>query len=416
MKLNEDTVQALPAPEKGNKVYYFPDAVLQGKKAPRGFGVRVTSGGARSFVINYRVKHTERRYTIGQYPDWSVLKAVKEAKDLRERIDRGDDPLAERRKPPEGSPENTLKAICEEFFKREGKALASKSWQERQLERLVYPTLGAMQIETIKRTDIVRLLDKIEDTNGPVMADRALAIIRKVMNWHATRSDEFRSPIVRGMARVKAAERARKRTLTDDEIRVVWRVAKALDTPFTRLIRFLLLTGARKNEAARMPHTELDDADWTLPAARNLKTKLELIRPLSGMAFACMPKGTGQYAFSTDGGRTPISGFSKAKKDFDQAVLEDLRRDDPAAKPLPNWTLHDLRRTARSLMSRAGVPSDFAERCLGHVIGGVRGVYDRYEYLDEKRHAYESLASMITGIINPRAAANVTPMRERQSA
>jgi hypothetical protein len=242
--LNEDIVKSLPIPEAGNKVHYFPDAVLQGAKAPRGFGVRVTAGGVRSFVMNYRIGPIERRYTIGQHPDWSVLRAVKEARELRRRIDRGDDPLGDRRKQ-EAATKNTLKAICEEFFRRDGASLRTKEWRERALERLVYSDeIGGRGIEDIRRSDIIRLLDKIADERGLVMADRTLAIIRKVFNWHATRSDEFRSPIVRGMARTKPKERARDHTLTDDDLRAVWKVAGASTGPFGALVRFILLTRA----------------------------------------------------------------------------------------------------------------------------------------------------------------------------
>ena len=97
MKLNEHVVGSLEAPDRGNRVYYFPDAMLQGVKAPRGFGVRVTAAGARSFVLNYRVAHRERRFTIGQWPDWTALTAVREARTLRKRVDRGEDPLDDRR-------------------------------------------------------------------------------------------------------------------------------------------------------------------------------------------------------------------------------------------------------------------------------------------------------------------------------
>ena len=76
---------------------------------------------------------------------------------------------------------------------------------------------------------------------------------------------------------------------------------------------------------------------------------------------------------------------------------------------MTGWTLHDLRRTARSLMSRAGIPSDHAERCLGHVIGGVRGVYDRHEFHAEKMRAYEALAAQIDRIVNPKD--NVVPLQ-----
>jgi len=87
MNLNEATIKSLPVPEKGNKVHYFPDAMLQGMPAPRGFGVRITAAGVRSFVLNYRLDSREYRYTIGRYPDWSALRAVREARELRQRID-----------------------------------------------------------------------------------------------------------------------------------------------------------------------------------------------------------------------------------------------------------------------------------------------------------------------------------------
>ena len=122
-----------------------------------------------------------------------------------------------------------------------------------------------------------------------------------------------------------------------------------------------------------------------------------------------VPKvGRSGYVFTTDG-NNPIAGFSKFKRSFDAKVLAELRKQDPEAKPLPNWTLHDLRRTARSLMSRAGVPSDHAELCLGHVISGVRGVYDRHGFFEEKRQAFEVLAAQIERVLNPQP--NVVPLR-----
>ena len=220
------------------------------------------------------------------------------------------------------------------------------------------------------------------------------------MNWHASRSDEFRSPIVRGMARTKGKDRARARILTDDEFRAVWKAADAMPGPFGAFVQFLLLTAARRAEAAAMTRSELKGADWTLPAARN-KVKVDLIRPLSPAAqdvLAKLPRiGKAGYVFTTTG-RSGLGGFSKFKRKLDKL------------SGVAGWTLHDLRRTARSLMSRAGVPSDHAERCLGHVIGGVRGVYDRHEFHDEKKRAYEALAAQIDRIVNPQA--NVVPLRD----
>jgi integrase len=255
--------------------------------------------------------------------------------------------------------------------------------------------LGTRQIADIKRSELVRLLDHIEDANGPVMADRTLATIRKIMNWHASRSDEFRSPIVPGMARTSSKERARERILSDDELRALWTTAESFYSvergPLGPLLQFLLLTGARRSEAAGMMWRELEDADWMLPAARN-KVKVDLVRPLSGAAVQTLAKlpriKNVRYVFSGGADRA-LSGFSN------------FRRRVQKHAGVADWTLHDLRRTARSLMSRAGVSPDHAERCLGHVIGGVRGTYDRHEFYHEKKRAYEALAALILMIVNP---------------
>jgi integrase len=396
MKLNEDAIRALPPPPKGNRITYFPGATLQGTKTPGGFGVRVTANGARSFVLSYRTRrHEERRMTIGQWPTWSVLAAVKEARELRRAIDRGEDPLDDRRKQ-EAASRNTLRSLCEEYFSREGGKLRSAKPRRQALERLVLPTLGSRDITTIKRSDIVRLLDRVEDENGPVMATRLLAYVGKVFNWHASRSDDFRSPIVRGMARSNSKERARQRILSDDELRAVWAAAKTSTKVYGALVRFILLTACRPGEAAGMTRGELRGRSWVLPASRN-KVKFDLLRPLSKQAAALLPGGDSRFVFSTARGASPRGNFAIALTQLHEASGTE------------GWSWHDLRRTARSLMSRAGVPTDHAERCLGHVIGGVRGIYDVYEYETEKAAAYEALAGLIERIVNP--AGNVTALR-----
>jgi integrase len=364
-----------------------------------GFGLMVTKAGHRSFVYQYRAGHRSRRMT---FPVALGLdKARKEARRALGGVAAGGDPLQERRKA-EQLAENTLHSICEEYLRREGKRLRSRDQIEATLQRLVYPKLGARQIDSIRRSDIVRLLDKIEDEQGPAMADRVLANVRKIMNWHATRTDNFRSPIVRGMARTKPAERTRERILTDDELRAVSKAAGESTGPFGYLVRFILLTATRRNEAARMADSELSGDDWVVPAAR-YKTKLDHVVPLSQSArdlLAVIPRIKGvPYLFTT--GTEPISGFSKFKEAFDKEC------------GVTGWTLHDLRRTGRSLMSRAGVDADHAERCLGHVIGGVRGTYDRHAYHAEKKRAFEALAAQIDRILNPQD--NVIPMRTEKS-
>ena len=119
-----------------------------------------------------------------------------------------------------------------------------------------------------------------------------------------------------------------------------------------------------------MGRSEVVGDDWVIPPER-YKTNHELVIPLSPAAKAVLAKvpqiGNSDFVFTTDG-KTPISGFGKFKRAFDHA------------SGVSGWTLHDLRRTARSLMSRAGVPTDHAERALGHVIGGIRATYDRHEF------------------------------------
>lgn len=386
------------------------------REIPDGNGLYVVvhPSGRKSYAVRYRFGGKPRKLTLA---GGLTLKAARAAaSDAQLEIERGRDPGAARqiaRQDQRAATDNTFRAIAEEYLKREGARLRSATWRQKALERLVYPTLGNRPIGEIRRSEIIRLLDKIEEgaigssekgknrrRGGAVMADRTLAIVRKIMNWHATRSDEFRSPIVRGMARVKAKERARTRILGDDELRAVWNAAEAGAGPFDRLVQFLLLTAARRDEAARMSRAELSGADWTLPAARN-KTKLDLIRPLSEAAQQVLERTPAiaecDFVFSTNG-RSPISGYSRFKKDFDERC------------GVTGWTLHDLRRTARSLMSRAGINSDHAERCLGHVIGGVRGVYDRHEFYAEKQKAFESLAAQIERILAP-APKNVIPIR-----
>lgn len=160
-----------------------------------------------------------------------------------------------------------------------------------------------------------------------------------------------------------------------------------------------------------MRRSEVAGHDWIIPQER-YKTGLELVIPLSAAAqavLAAVPKiGKSGLVFTTDGKR-PLGGFSKFKRAFDAKVLAELRKQH-AEGELPRWTLHDLRRTARSLMSRAGAPSDHAERCLGHVLPGIRGTYDRHAYLTEKCRAFEALAALIERIVKP--ADNVIALSE----
>jgi integrase len=364
-------------PGKDRSIYW--DTAL------RGFGLMVTAAGHKSYVVQYRANGRSRRMTLKA--NLKLGEARKEAKAILGKVAKDGDPLAEKRKAAAAA-DNTLQSVCENYFAREGKKLRTVSDRQRTLHRLVYPKLGARQIDLIERKDIVRLLDKIEDENGARMADITLAYLRKVLNWHAART-EYRSPIVRGMARTKPAERARDRILSDDELRKVWKAAGKMQNAFGSYVQFTLLTAVRRTEAIRMRRSELERGDlWVIPAAR-YKTKRDHAVPLSQAARAVLQSmpviNNGDLVFTHDGKRA-IGAIAKSKRKLDQL------------SGVTGWTIHDLRRTARSLMSKAGVPSDHAERCLGHVINGVRGIYDRHEYQAEKAMAFEKLAKEVAAI------------------
>ena len=210
-------------------------------------------------------------------------------------------------------------------------------------------------------------------------------------------------PIVKGMARTKPTERAGTRSLSDEEMRLIWPLLDECST-FGRVVRMLLLTGQRRFEVAHMEWKELGaEGVWAIPAER-YKTKRSHFVPLSRTALAIVeaqPR-TGALVFPS-AANTKFSGFATHKLALDRKVTERN-----GGEPLKPWRLHDLRRTAKSLMTRAGVRPDVSERVLGHVIAGVEGVYDRHSYLDEKRAALETLAAMVDRILNP--ASNVLPL------
>ena len=362
-----------------------------------GFGLLVTSTGHRSFVAQNRLSRgrSPRKTFKGTLP---LRTARREAKRFLGEVARGIDPLEARRKAAREA-EGTFLHIAENFFKREGPKLRSAKERRRTLERLVYPAFGSRQFASITRRDYIALLDKIADQNGPRMADLTLAYLNRLCNWHAIRDDSFRSPIVRGMTRVNAKAHARSRILSDDELRAVWKTAEESTGAFGPLLKYILLTACRRNEGSHVTRAEVVGGVWTIPAER-YKTKIDHAIPLSDAARAVLvslPQIGDCNFYFTVRGTGPIRALARFKARFDVAC------------GVTGWTLHDLRRTARSLMSRAGVNADIAEMCLGHTLGGIRGVYDRHEYLEEKRFAFEKLATQIEGIVNPRE--NVLPLR-----
>jgi integrase len=370
-----------------------------------GLYASVQPSGARRFVGRYRSPVTGKATKITIENGVSLAAANKLWADTKLAIAQGRDPAAERKTEKSriagGAAANTLAHVVTRYYQDPRvKALRTASHSEAMLRRNVLPAFGPRPIASIKRSELLTLCDELIVSRGERTADATLRILGAVCNWWQLRdpTEEFRSPIVRGMSRYRPHQHRRARVLDDDEIRALWAATGELGV-YGHLLRFLLTTCARRSEASRLEWSELNGDVWVLPNFRN-KTGEELERPLSKLALSILdglPRIEGNPYVFTLGSRL-LGGHSRFKRQLD-AKLQFAQQ----------WQVHDLRRCARSLLSRAGVANDIAEMCLGHVLPGIRATYDKFKYVEQKRHAFESLAALIENIINPQA--NVVALR-----
>ena len=364
----------------------------------RGLYVRVQPTGAKSFVAVTLDPHGKQVWaTIGPTDVLSIADARERAREAVRRIRDG---LPAFEAPP--TKPDTFEAIAEQWLRRHVQANGLRSQAEitRLLKVLVYPAWKGRALRDIKRSDIADLLDGVEDRHGGRQADYVLAITRQIANWYATRHDDYVPPFIKGMRRTNPKSRARDRTLSDDELRAMWRVAESAG-PFGALVRLLLLTAQRREKVVSMKWSDIGiDGTWRIPLeAREKGAPAEIALPAAVVDIIRVQPQLGDNPFVLAGrGDAHINGFSKSKKAFDAKL----------PKGIPAWVLHDLRRSARSLMARAGVSNDHAERVLGHARPGVEGIYDRHRYRDEIGTALQKLATLIDSIVHPRE--NVTPM------
>lgn len=370
-----------------------------------------------SFVLYGRFPPatTPTRRKLGSYPAISLADARELARAWKLKIKSGTDPAAEKlaaREAAEAEKEaqrvakaeaakKTFDAAADAFLRHyaDKKGLRSAPSIRRTLELHVRPSWGSRAMSSIRRSDLTALLDDIEEKAGPVAADKVLANLSKLFNWWATREDSYSSPIVKGMGRTVPGDRARLRVLTDAELKVAWRAAGDAGA-FGGFIRLSLLTAQRRAKVAGMRWADVaDDGTWTIPTeAREKSSAGELVlSPLALAVIKAQTKRTDNPYVFAGRGKAAIAGFSKAKLALDARIAK------AEGAPLEPWTLHDLRRTAKTLMARAGVRPHISERVLGHAITGVEGIYDRHEYRDEKADALKRLAGLIANIIAERA-------------
>jgi integrase len=376
--------------------FAYPDPEL------RGHYVRVTPNGAKSFVAVTLDPHGKQVWaTIGPTDRYSIEAARELAREAIKRVHAG---LTAFETPP--AKPATFKDVAEQWLARHVRANGLRSIRQitRHLNAHIYPAWAERAFLDIRRSDVAALLDRVQDNHGARAADYVLAITRGIMNWFATRNDDFTPPIVRGMQRRSSHAMARARILDDDEIRLIWKQAEANGT-FGAIVKLCLLTAQRSRKVATMKWADISpDGEWTIPAqAREKNTAGSLVLPKAALDIIRRQDqlGDNPHVFARRYRNGPFDSFGPAKGKFDAKLA--------SMKP---WVVHDLRRTARSLMSRAGVRPDIAERVMGHAIRGVEGVYDRHSYAAEKADALRRLAALIDAIVHERTA-DVLPMGKR---
>jgi integrase len=410
-------IKNLPVPEKRKNIAIDRD---------RGLYLVHQPTDVKSWAVWYRVNGVQAKFTLGGYPALSLKEARKRALEAKGAAAGGKDLGAAKRaarteRKADGARVRDSAWVFIQRYVR-GSGRIGLAWGK-EIERLfnieILPRIGDKLIAEVTKRDINDIVDAITDRGSPVTARNCFAVLRQFFNWARNDRDLIAvSPCVGVTAR--AEKRSRDRVLEDGELPHAWAAFDAFGFPFGPIGKLLLLTGARRSEIAGARWQEIDLAarTLTLPASRTKNAKPHVI-PLSDPAIEIIKalpqiEGKAGFVFSTTG-VTPVSGFSKARKAIDKAILDTLRAEalargadpDGVATP-PPWTLHDLRRTVATNLQRLGVRLEVTESVLGHVSGsrgGIVGVYQRHTWADEKRAALAAWARRLDTIV---AGANVS--------
>jgi integrase len=391
--LTDITIKKLPVPTKRREV---PDG---GRVT--GLYLIVQPSGAKSWALRYRTAGATRKLTIGPYPAIDLAGARRKAQEALGEIAGGKDPATSKKAAREAAKAerdadvDRVEKVVELYVERYAKAKI-KRWREveRVLATEVAERWKGRRLSQITRPMVHDMLDAIVDRNAPIKANRVFDQFRSLCKWAIERGIIDRSPC-EGM-RAPSPENKRDRVLDDAEIKLVWQAFETVGWPFGKIGALLLLTGGREREVAGMEWKEIDLASrtWKLPATR-AKNGREHVIPLSEAAIeiiASLPRlESRKFVFSTTG-RTPVSGFSNAKKYVDAAMAESI----------PHWTFHDLRRTVATNLQKLGVRLEVTEAVLNHVSGsraGIVGIYQRHDWAAEKREALDKWAARLAQIV-----------------
>jgi integrase len=381
-KFSDKWLKSLKAPAEGRSDYW--DTLTPG------FGIRVGLG-RKSFVAMARLNGRLRRFTFKpSFPQLPLAEARARAEKIIRDAQHGIDPTAAEaaeRREAQRQQRHTFAAVAADFMQDHAKNLRTRDEMQRKINVELLPHWGDRPVESITRTDVKALLRE-KARVSPVAANRLLALVSKIFTWALDEEIIEASPAVRLPRHCK--EQERERSLSAEEIRILWGAFDKLGYPFGAVFRFMLVTGQRRGEVADMKWSEISPDGWLLPGARSKSAQGHLV-PLSSLAqeiLDSVPR-IGEHVFIARGDK-PLQGWSKAK-----ARAEVLSRG-----KLPPWRLHDLRRTTATHMRSLSVDRLVVSKVLNHAESGVTRVYDRYAADPEKIVAMERWANRLRGIID----------------
>lgn len=390
MRISDKEIKCLPVPEKGNKIYYDDEV--------KGFGARITSKGAISFILNYRIYGRERRFTIGPLTDYTSEAARDEAIDLRKYIRKGIDPLEEKEKIWTAPTVSDLETDYLDRWAKIHKRESSQKKDEDLLDRWIIPKLGRLRVEAVTYQDIERLHRTMKHV--PYSANRVLALLHKMFALAVKWNWCEKNPVT-GVKRYP--EEKRERYLSGDELQ---RLVQALTNypkytntageekteprkeQSSNIIRLLLLTGARRGEtiSAKWDQFNLETGVWTKPSSHTKQNKTHRV-PLSAPALTLLreikeKEHNSDYVFPGNTNDTHQTEVKNAWTSICKlAKIHGLR-------------VHDLRHSYAAHLASAGLSLPIIGALLGHSQPATTARYAHL--LDEPlREATELVGNLI---------------------
>lgn len=359
-------------------------------KGCRGFGLRALSSGRRTWIYQYRDEHKRtRRIALGDVSAVTLDAARRAARQYAASVTQGANPSAERRaKKSATSVLNVIRAYLRHAKTRQ----RARSYEETERHLLKHAvSLHHDRAEAVRRSDIASLLARISRSSGPFAANRLRAALSALWSWgmRAGLIEADSNPVT---FTLRHSEKARERTLSDDEMRAILAVAQG-DGDYARIVRLCMLTGCRREEIGGLRWDEVL-SDRLLVGADRMKAGSSHEVPLLPAIAAALPdkpKGAQGGVFGRRG--AGFSGWSKSKALLDAKLAK-------AGVKMPRWTLHDLRRTLSTRLHDAGVEPLVIEALLAHKQQGVAAVYNRASFRNAKRAALTLWHSMLKEIVD----------------